>query len=163
MGKIRLELGAELDTLNRGELAAELDRAGEWQRQAASGLRHFDLPIMYGTVSAGAITLGGDQPDAQQVGPKSGFYWKITRVSVEGLAAADVVSLYKGAPAIGKGRFVANILGTTGTYSPGSQGLILTPGDVLGLTGSALTATGEIRVSGEGVSVPGPFMWKLFT
>jgi hypothetical protein len=163
MGKIRLELGAELDTLNRGELAAELDKAGAWQREAAQGMRHFDLPIMSGTIATGAITLGGDQPDARQIGPNSGFYWKITRVSVEGLATADVVSLYKGAPVLGTGRFIAKITGASGVFLPGSHGLILKPGDVLGLTGTGLTATGEIRVTGEGISVPGPLMWKILS
>lgn len=162
MAKVRLELGAELDTVNRSELAAELHKAGAWQREAAQGLRHFDLPILKGNISGAAITLGGDQTDGQMVGPNSGFYWRITRISVDGLAAADVISLYKGGAGIGVGRFITKVVGQPGTYSPG-KGLVLKPSDFLSITGSGLTATGEVRVTGEGMSVPGPLMWKILS
>lgn len=161
MAKVKLELGAELDLLNRDELAAELSESGKWQRQAAMGLRHIDLPIMSGKVSGAAITLGADQTDGSFVGPQSGFYWKVTRVSVEGLAANDQVKLYKGGSGLGVGRFVAWIAFQPGVYTPGSQGLILKPGDTLAISGTGLAATGEIRVTGEAITVPGPLMWKL--
>lgn len=161
MAKVKLELGAELDMLTKGELDHSLAHQDDWQRHAAQGMRHMDLPILKGTIAGAAITLDVNQTDPLVVGPAQGFYWKVTRVSVEGLAAADQVQLYKGGAALGTGRFVCWIAGRPGVYNPGSGGFILKPGDTIGITGTGLTATGEIRVTGEAISVPGPLMWKI--
>ena len=158
--KAKLELGAELDMLTKNELDQSLSKISSWQRDAAQGLKAFDVPRLFGAVSGAAISLGADQPEGQYLGPKSGFYWKIGRISIDGLAAADEVKLYKG-PSGGGGRFVTWIAGQPGVYHPGSCALILKPGDYLSIVGTGLTATGQIVVTGEGVSAPGEMMWKL--
>lgn len=162
MGKVRLELGAELDMLTKGELDESLKRSSDnsWERQAAHGLRHHDIPVMFGAVTGGNITLGAGQTDGVYCGPESGFYWSVSRVSVNGLATGDQVKLFKGDPSAG--RFVTWIAYQPGVYSPGKLGLILKPGDFLSITGTGLTGT-NIRVTGEAVAVPGPLMWKILT
>jgi hypothetical protein len=159
MAKVRLELGAELDLLTKNELADALHHAGEWQRQAAFGLRHMELPVMHGTPSGGTLTLLGGQGNGPYVGPRQGYYWRIERVSIYGLATGDSMNLFKSDPS--SGRFVTTITAAAPAYHPGGRALLLKPGDYLAATGTGLTATGDIRVVGELVSVPGPLMWKL--
>ena len=159
MGKVRLELGAELDLLNKNELRDALrDHAeSERQREDAYGVRHQDLPRMYGTVSGAAITLGGDQPDQPLCGPKAGWYWAVSRISVDGLASGDAVKIYK------ETKFVGWVSYQPGFVTFGIRELVMKPGDFLRVTGTSLTATGQIEVYGEAITAPGPMMAKLFS
>lgn len=86
MAKTRLRLDAEIDLLNKAELDDSLHASTKWQREAAFGVRHQALPRMIGTPAGGALNLGYDQPDGIYCGPKAGWYWAISRVSVDGLA-----------------------------------------------------------------------------
>lgn len=159
MAKVKLELGAELDMLTKPELDASLHASGGWQREAALGMRHVNLPRLFGNVSAGAISFDGGQTEGQPYcGPGSGFYWKIIRVSVDGLASTDQVKLWKGSPG---SRFITWIAYQPGVYHPGSLGLVLRPSEFLSISGTGLAATGQVTLTGEAVSVPGELMWKL--
>lgn|SRR5487761_941095 len=160
MAKVRLRLDNEIDILTKSELDDSLDKQHGWEREAAFGLRHQDLPRMYGTPNAGTLNLGGDQPDQPMCGPGQGWYWAVKRVSVDGLsvaAPADAVRLYK------ETKFVCWITAQPGFVTFGKDGLILKPGDFLRIVGTGLVATGQIEVFGEAVSVPGPLMWKILT
>lgn len=157
MAKVRLELGAELDFLNKDELADALHSSGAWEREAAFGLRHQDLPMMAGTPSSGALALGADQPGGITCGPRAGWYWAVKRISVDGLASGDQVKVYKDA------RFVCWVAYQPGFVTFGKDGLVLKNGEYLRVTGTGLSATGQVSVYGEAVSVPGPLMWKLLT
>lgn len=91
--KARLDIGAELDFLTKGELDNSLERAAGVWRDFAFGQKHFSLPVMRGNVTNGSLTLGstGDpgQAGGQQVycGPRQGWAWRVTRISVIGLAS----------------------------------------------------------------------------
>ena len=101
MAKVKLELGAELDLLNKGEMGDLLAHHDDWQRQAAYGLRHQDLPRMYGTPDDGSLLLGADQPDQPFCGPNSGWFWAVSRISVDGLVSGDAVKVYKDTKFVG--------------------------------------------------------------
>lgn len=94
MAKVRLELGAELDLLNKGELADALKANDKWQQDAAFGTRHQTLPRMIGSVAGGVLALGYDQPDQVYCGPREGWYWAVSRVSVDGLAVTAPTTNY---------------------------------------------------------------------
>ncbi len=153
--KTRLELRAEIDVLNKGELDESLAKSSEWERRAAFGLKHMDIPRMTGTPSGGTLTLGGDQADQPIVGPKSGWTWGVKRVSVDGLASGDEVKLYKGA------RFVCWIAYQPGYVTFGKGQLVLGDADFLRVTGTGLTATGQVEVYGETDNVPSVMAWKI--
>jgi hypothetical protein len=158
MGKVKLQLGAELETLTARELGAELEKHGSWERQAAYGLRHQDLPRMIGTTDGtGNLNLGADQPDQVTCGPGQGWFWAVSRVSVDGLAANESVRLYKDT------RFAAVISAAASFVTFGTRGLILKPGDFLRIVAAGLTPAEELTVTGECVSVPGPLMWKILS
>lgn len=155
MAKVKLQLGAELDLLNKQEMGELLTKHDSWQREAAFGLRHQDLPRMIGTPNAGTLNLGANQPDQPTCGPKSGWYWAVKRVSVDGLATGDAVKLYKDT------KFVCWISYQPGFATFGKDGLVMKAGDFLVISGTGLTTTAQVEVYGEAVSVPGPLMWKL--
>lgn len=162
MTKVSLQLGAELDLLNKSELddvmGRHFSREADRQVQAAAyGVRHQELQRMYATVAGGNIALGFDQPDGQYCGPKSGWVWAVDRISVDGLATGDAVKVYK------QTKFVCWISYQPGFATFGKRGLILSDGDYLRIVGTGLMATGQVEVFGEGVSAPGPMMWKLIS
>jgi hypothetical protein len=154
--KTRLELRAEVDLLNKNELEDALDKNDRWQREAAFGLKHMDIPRMLGTPGGGTLALGGDQADQPITGPKAGWVWGVKRISVDGLASGDEVKIYKGS------RFICWV-----SYQPGyvtfSKGqCVLKDGDYLRVTGSGLTTTSQVEVYGETDNVPGPLAWKIY-
>lgn len=159
--KTRLELHAELDILNKGEMAGALDDAfskhTSWEREAAYGMRLQDLPRMYGTIADAGITLGADQPDQPSCGPGQGWYWAVQRISVDGLASGDAVKVFNDT------RFVGWITYQPGFITFGKHGLVMKAGDYLRVVGTSLTATGTVNVTGQAVSVPGPLMWKILS
>lgn len=156
MAKVKLALGAELDLLSQDELDKTLGKHGGWEREAAFGLRHANLPRLAGAVSgSGVLALGGDQPDGVTVGPSSGFYWSVKRLSVDGLQTGESVKVYKGP------NFVCTISATPGFVTFGKGAFVLRAPDFLRLTGTGLTNNEQITMNGEYDSVPGPLMWKL--
>lgn len=156
MAKVKLELGAQLDLLNKDELGAALHHHQSWERDAAFGKRQIDLPVIRGNVDgSGNLNLGGDQPDQNICGPTSGFYWGVRRLSVDGMAANESVKIYKNS------RFVATITQATGWASFGKGVFTLKPGDFIRVTGASMTMGEQITVTGEATTVPGPLQWKL--
>lgn len=156
MPKVQLQLGATLDTASKQEIKDVLAERDARVRAEAVGFKIMDFPRMSATISNGALAIGGDQPDQGICGPKQGFAWAVHRVSVLGLAANDVVQLYKGS-----NRFVCNIGATTGMQTFGKGQLSLMPGDFLRVVGASLSATGLIEVFSEGFNVPAPMIHKL--
>ena len=157
MAKVKLELGATIETASPAEIGAELRKASAWQREAAEGVRHIDIPVMRGAVDgSGNLTLGGDQADQNPCGPRVGWYWAIKRLSADGLAANEVLKILKGTGFIGK------LSATPGYLTFGKGELTLKSGDFLRITGSGLTNGEVVTITGEAVTVPGPLMYKLF-
>lgn len=157
MASVKLELGATIDTATKDEIRDVLDKRDAARRRSAIGFKVMDFPLMSGTISAGAITLGGDQPDQIVCGPTQGFAWAVHRISVLGLATNDTLQLYKGS-----NRFVCTIAATVGAVFFGKGQLSLMPGDFLRLVGSSLSATGQIKVYSEGFNVPAPMIAEFF-
>lgn len=155
--KFRLRLDNEIDVLTRGELGDELDKTHGWQREAAFGVRDQELPRMVGTPAAGILNLGADQPDQTTCGPPQGTVWAVHRVSVDGLVANDAVKLYN------QTKFVAWISFQPGFVTFTKGALTLKPGDYLRITGTALTTTAQVEVTGSAVSAPGPMRFKVLT
>lgn len=156
--KTRLRLDAELDLLNKSELHDELSHATAWLREAAFGVRHQELPKMTGTPGGGGtLNLGGDQPDGTMCGPKQSWVWSVTRIAVDGLASGDAVKAYK------DNRFIGWISYQPGYITFGRGQCVFKPGDFLRITGSGLTATGQVEVYGEALSAPAVMQWKVIT
>jgi hypothetical protein len=161
MATTKLQAGYSIDTLTAQELRHELRQAVDhttqsWFREQARGFDHVPFDGV-ATVSAGAVAFPStsDIP----IGPRPGYAWSVRRFSADGLAAADVLKIYRNT--ISPRHFLGQILGTTGYFSPGSKALILRATDTLHFSGTGLTATGDITVNGEAIVVAESDLYKI--
>jgi hypothetical protein len=165
--------GGAFETLTKPELQDALAAdADVRQRQQLGGVRDYRIPVLQGQAVGGLLDIGGDvqaalangQPNwsGQRIGPTQGFSWTILRLAVSGLTAGvtpDVVNLIK----IGAGpdpiwQFTGNTF--FATYSRGS--IILNGGEGLRLVNvGTFAATGNIRLTGEGIITPTEMVGKL--
>lgn len=117
-------------------------------------LHPFDLPDPQQSTAAGAIQL-----TSEHWGPRTGLAWDVKRLTVSGLAAADVVKIYKSGVAAAAGvspvTEVDVLTGAgsgTDTYYSGSKGaLLLQPGDALIVAGTVTSVA--VTVTGSGLEV----------
>lgn len=163
MPKTVLNIGETLDMVNKQELHDTLldAQAVFLERQEAAavrGIKYFRLPFMYATPSGSAVTLGLTQPTA---GPAQGFAWSIRRLAAGGLTTGgspDVLNIYRNGTAT---PVVWQLNGNNFAYTFGKMELILLPGETLIANGTAITATGQITLSGDAVEVPAEMLGKL--
>ena len=110
MPKVKLDVGATVDFLNKDELADELDknqqRAEAFDRERLAGVKYMRAPRIQGTVYSGTIngsstgTGTNTQIGGPPWGPQQGYAWSVRRLCVGGLANAgtgicDIVGIYR--------------------------------------------------------------------
>jgi hypothetical protein len=152
--------GAVIDHVAPAELKAHLDAANrDWFREKARGVTPFEFEGAV-TVANGDVTIPG--PGQEGFTPNSGFVVQIYTIRVVGLASGDILSVYRNA--VGPRPMDQIVMPATGTLAilrEGSHGMFLNDGRSLVFNGTGLTATGDIVVYGEGVTVPAPDAYKL--
>lgn len=108
------------------------------------------IPPKTKTVVATAVTITSTEHD---LGPPDGFAWAIQRITAAGLAAADVISVYRGVPSSGTidpSNFMNVLTGTAPSWHPGRTGLMLQPGESIVANGTGLNAaTTQVTITGE--------------
>lgn len=154
MAKVKIEVGAELDLLNKTELDQSLTHAAGQFRQAMRGRKYRRIPPLAGQAVAGVLDIGGDSPagwSGAKVGPASGYAWELGLVTVSGLTAGatpDIVNLY----IIGAGSAIAwwQFNGNNFAYTFNGGALVLLPGETLRLASvGTFTAAGTITLTGS--------------
>lgn len=157
MPKTKMKAGAEIETLNQAELIDALGQTTTtWFQEEARGF----TTARFSNVSTVASTnVQVPKANDDVFGPEQGFAWRVSRISVSGLAAADVLSVFRNATT------PLNFLGyltATSILLPG-KGMILRSGEHLLIANTAaLTATGDIVVTGEAVQCSELDIFKLF-
>lgn len=150
--KFRLRAGETADMLNQSELGSELDRqTTDFFRELARGFNTAPIDPQPQIPSGGDVQFPavGEEP----IGPGSGFLWRVTRISADGLAGSDALKIYKGqgpAGSIAGLKFVGTLTVASPTFTPG-HGLLLRAGMRLVVTGTSLTATDEVEINGEAI------------
>src|SRR5271154_6344338 len=110
MSKVKLDVGATVDFLNKDELDGIMGKyhreAQEIERTKLAGLKYMRLPRLFATPASGTVALG-EAWDAngtaqlytdQRLGPSSGYVWSIRRLAVSGLGTGtspDLLSIYR--------------------------------------------------------------------
>ena len=181
MAKVKIDVGATIDTLTKGELDDSLKEyraQGDAMAQGAvRGIKYTRFPRITGTVYSG--TLGSasgvsGNPGLGGQGPASGYAWVVRRFSVNGLwnagsLIADTVGVYRNNPN-GAVHWLVNASSPGVTFGDG--GLVLLGGDTLwinnypfpqagGNTYGTLAATGNLAANWEGWTVPQEMLGKL--
>lgn len=140
MAKFKIQAGAEIDALSDDELKKSLDEQNQsWFREFARGLKSMRL-TMTASVASGAVTLGGTE--AQPFGPREGFVWDVRRLSVSGLAAGDVLTVWR-TSSDQPGNLLGQLAATT--ESAGSSVIVGTATGATDTSGTiALTGASEV-------------------
>jgi hypothetical protein len=161
MPKVKIELGATLDTVGGDELRDILNgqRAIEEERAQARarGIAVLRLPQLQGFASAGILQLG--QGSSAGVGPRDGFIWLIKRIFVNGLATGDVVNIYADS-------FMSQPLWQFTFATPqatyGKFSMFLREGQTLYAQNiGTFTSTAQITISGDLLEIPTIMLGKL--
>lgn len=155
-----LELGAQLDTLTRGELRDELTIAAQTHfQQYARGVKYLRMPITSAAVASSTFTIAGSTTG---LGPREGYIWTIRRILVQGLtsgATPDVANLYRNNTS---GIPVWQFTGNAFQQTFGKTELLLLPGEHLSLAGvGTIAATGTIFLTGDLIEVSAEQFFKL--
>lgn len=159
MARTELRAGASLDLLNSGELRSALSDARAEEYAWLRGIKHIRLPIMTGTASGSALTLGGDTSVIPQT-PSQGHKWTIVHLVIEGMTASsttpDVMNVKIGP------RIVWQLNGNqfAQTWPPGM--MMLNPGESLSYVSvGTFAATGLITAHGSAWETPSELSGKL--
>lgn len=155
--KTKLKAGAEIDTLNQAEL---LDALGQttttWFQEEARG---FTTARFSNVATVASTNVQVPEANDDVFGPEQGFAWRVSRISVSGLSANDVLSVYREVAT--PMNFLCYLTATAPVF-PG-KGIILRSGEKLLIANTAaLTATGDIVVTGEAVQCAELDIFKLF-
>jgi hypothetical protein len=114
MPKVKLDVGATVDFLNKDELDETLRKhqaqADVMERERMKGIKYIRAPRIQGTVYSGTIGNAGGTLfptgtlyatlGSPQWGPTQGYAWSVRRIAVGGLANVngtnpDVVGIYR--------------------------------------------------------------------
>lgn len=126
--KFTFDFGAEVDILTKDELDQSLNRVPELLRKYAEGLKAVRFA---GVLSS---TAGGVLP-----GPRQGYTWMVTLVSVEASAAATVTVALGEDGTYAMASPVTLAAAGPAVFSWSSRQVILRPGEVLQVAASAGT------------------------
>ena len=162
MPKVKLDVGAEVDFLNKGELDDSLGSFGDKQaealeRERLQGIKYLRLPILVGTVSSGTSVCGTQDITA---GPANGYAWSIKRVYVNGLGTTDTFGIYRNGT---NGFPVWQVTGSVPCVHFGKLDFVLLGGETLvgGGIGTIQTSNTQITLNAEAIEVPQQFLGKL--
>lgn len=160
----KIEPGSSIETLNKSELDEALsNQANIFLHEAAIGVKYLQITLLSGTPNgSGVLNVDGSSSFATQSGPRGGFIWTSTRMSVSGLATGatpDIVNLYRGTPNIGVPVWQFN--GNSFGYTFGKLQMALNPGQYYSLYGTSLAATGLIALTADIIEVPAEMIYKL--
>jgi len=154
---------AAIDLISAGEVKDVFDSTMDRVlRDQFRTMKILDLPRVVVTAS-GATTLLNQGNNGQQMGPESGFVWRVGRITVASNGVdTGAVSVYAGSDFtnVSEQYLVDNTLIVGKAYYPGSRGLYLREGRFLYF--SATTVANNIyTVSGQVVEVAAEMMGKI--
>lgn len=164
--RTRLELGSELDVLDRQELDDTLSKhAQAWERSLARSVKYLRFGPLGAKVASAAVTFDGSGNGQNgAAGPREGYVWCIRRMAVNGLATGatpDVVNLFRNQTS---GTAIWQFNGNNFAYTFGKGEMLLLPGETLSFTnsGTIAAATGTlITISGDYIEAAAEEAWKI--
>lgn len=155
--KTPLKAGAVLETTTPQETAHAIQRgvADIIQELArGTGVWRFEATD---SIAGAALTIPGTGDE--QIGPMRGFAVRLFSLHVSPLNTADTLTVWRNANI--PGRRLASLTNAAPDVNFG-KGPILLGGETLLITGTGLMTTTDVTVSGEGMIVPEPDIYKLF-
>lgn len=174
MPKVKLDVGATIDFLNKDELDGIMGKyhreAQEIERAKLTGIKWMRLPRLYATPASGTVVLGEvwsangtAQPYTDQIaGPNQGYVWSVRRLSVSGLGTGnspDLLNIYRNGV---RADPVWQLNGNSFAYTFGKGEFLLYPDErVIAASVGSMVSTTQIVLSGDLVQVPAEMTGKL--
>lgn len=157
--KVKIQAGAELDTVSPAELREEMRQFKEsWFSEIAKGDKY--KRIMANTISDSNqdFSIGGSAAVGAYLGPAEGFVWSVKRLYLYPLdATTQDVFLGINDSSVGSRvrRFDTSYLDFT------TESLVLNPGETLIVYSENATASTSYTVTGQVREVPTTLVWRL--
>lgn len=162
-GGLDIEVAARISASLDG-VAAEMRRQHDERQALNQAIYPITIPAQQGTVASGAVAIGS----SELTGPRVGVVWDVRRVTVIGLAASDVITLYRvstgssttGEQAVNEITQITNqsTNAKDGIYSPGLGACLVRAGQsLLVAAASGLMAT-TITVTWDAISIDTPWL-----
>lgn len=170
MAKVKIDVGATIDTLTKGELDDSLKEYRTQGDATAQGLlrgvKYFRLPRLYATPASGTVVLGeawsGQSYTDQFIGPNEGYVWAIRRLACNGLAtgqAPDLLNIYRNG---WHSDPVWQLNGNSFAYTFGKSEMVLLAGErLIAQSVGSMTSTLQITLTGDAIEVPSEMIGKL--
>jgi len=154
--KVKIQAGAEIDTLTREELRAELTA---WRGEIGRGVKFRKSSVTTVALAGNLFNTGGTKDT--EIGPNAGMILAITSVWVSGAgftAGTDTFSVFVNEIAPSNLR----TSGLTRGKDWAQTGLVLVGNDRLFTSGTAAGAAGTaVAVAWSGIEVPEQLAWML--
>ena len=144
-------------------MTGELRTQREERARLNEAIIPITIPTQQATVASGGVTIAS----AELLGPRTGIVWDVRRVTVIGLAANDVVTLYRvstptSASAVPSNEITQITNQTTnakdGVYSPGLGACLVRAGQSLMIFAASGLAATTVAVSWDAISVETPWL-----
>lgn len=179
MAKVKIDFGAEVDILNKGELDKSLypqqKMLAEIQESVAvRGIKYLRVPLMYSTPANGTVKIGGTaatgggNATGGQAYPRAGYVWSVMRLGVVGLAnstgngTADMLALYRGGDEFTGANFIAQISGNTPFITFSKLGFLCKEGErIQAVSVGSMTATVQIFINADVLECPEEMLGKI--
>lgn len=165
MAMLHIKAGAQIDVATPGEVEKILHKtliAATLEYGRGKKFRNFSSSA---TVANNAVVLGDSgTAGSQKMAPDDGFTWSVKRLTVVGLAANDIVGVYRNStqPLDAIEAAQATTASPWPFFGFGSRQLILHSDERLIIANvGSLTATGKVYVSGLAEEVPTNMEWTL--
>ena len=158
-------MGARFDGLHeRIEEVRRAQAATQAQvMEALRGEKYVRLPLVTGTASGSALTMGGEAASAQQA-PAEGYVWSVRLIVIEGMTASsttpDIMNIRRGTG----GRILWQLNGNQFAQTFGRGEMILFPGETLAYSSvGTFAATGLITAHGMAENLPAEMIGKFYS
>jgi hypothetical protein len=157
---IEATLGLKLDGIkgsvdNLGKIAAEAQTV---QQTLLRGIKPLRLPLVTGTATASALTMGGDSGEFLAT-PESGYVWSVRHLVIEGMTSGttpDVMNVVR------SGRIVWQLNGNQFCQTFGRGEILVNAGETLTYQSvGTFTSTAKIIAHGTADNLPAEMIGRL--
>ena len=174
--KVKLDVGATIDFLNKDELDDALSKyqqsAEATEYEKLKGIKFFRLPVLYATPASGTVRLGEAWSangtvqlyTGQVMGPNQGYVWSIRHLACNGLGTGgspDELNIYRDGY-MGGAQPIWQLNGNNFAYTFGRGEMVLRGGEkLIAQSVGSMTSTNQVTLYGSAIEVPSELIGKL--
>jgi hypothetical protein len=153
-GQPFLEIFASMG-LQLGSILKRMEADASRRADLMNAIYAVEIPGQIDQVTAGGALVVASP---ELLGPRSGWFWDVRRVTVSGLASStETVTIYRGSTGSSsdftRQNTITTLSGPTGTYGPGLGALLLRAGQSIVIQGTGLTASENVYTSADAIAV----------